>query len=66
MARWVTPSPAIWLRDACSATGLDQIREQAQLGCEISLKRRMIIEMVAAEIGKAAGRHAHAVEPALI
>src|SRR5262245_16836900 len=53
-------------RDHGRAAGLDQIGEQAQLGGEISLQRRVIIEMVAAEIGEAAGRHAHAVEAALI
>ncbi len=40
--------------------------EQAQLGAVILLDRRMIIHVVAAEIGEAAGGKPHAVEPALV
>src|SRR5262249_13397952 len=38
----------------------------AKLGGEIGLQRRVIVEMVAAEIGETAGRHAHAIEATLI
>ena len=48
------------------AAWLDQIGEQTQLGGEIGFERRMVIEMVATEIGECAGRHAQAVEPMLI
>src|SRR5262245_58402972 len=53
-------------RDHGRAAGLDQLREQAQLGGKVILQCRMIIEMIAAEIRKAAGRDTHAVETALI
>jgi hypothetical protein len=53
-------------RDHGRATGNDQVREQSQLGREIIFQRRMIIEMVAAEIGEGAGRDPHPVEPALV
>src|SRR5262249_33432024 len=47
-------------------TRLDPTLEQAQLGGKISAERRVIIEMIAPEIGEAAGAHVHAVETALI
>src|SRR5262245_62490391 len=53
-------------RDHGRAAGLDQIGEQAKLGGEISLQRPVVVEMVAAEVGGAAGRYAHAVEATLI
>src|SRR5439155_24878437 len=53
-------------RDHRRAARLDQVLEQPQLGGKISVERRMIIEMIAAEIGEAAGRNANAVEAALI
>src|SRR5207245_6529073 len=40
--------------------------EQAKLGGEMSREMRVIVEMVAAEIGETAGRHAHTVEATLI
>ena len=44
----------------------DQVVEQPQLGGEIGLDGRMIIEMVARQIGEGAGGNAHAVEPVLV
>ena len=52
--------------DHGGAARLHQIAEQPQLGGEISFERRMIIEMIAADIGECAGGDAHAVEPKLI
>ena len=52
--------------DDRGACGLDQIGEQPQLGGEIALDRGMIVEMVAAEIGKCTGRHSQAVETILV
>ena len=52
--------------DHGGTAGNDQIGEQPELGGEIIFQRRMIVEMVAAEIGEGAGRHPNAVEPALI
>ena len=43
-----------------------QSLEQPQLGGEIGLEARMIIEMIARDVGEAAGRDAQAVEPVLI
>ena len=40
--------------------------EEAQLGAKIVLDRRMIVHVVAAEIGEAAGGEPDAVEPALV
>ncbi len=48
------------------AARLDQLGEQPELGREIASQGRMIVEMVAAEIGEGAGRDTHAVESALI
>ena len=47
------------------AVRLDRVGEQAQLGRQIGFERRVIVEMVAAEIG-GAGRHPHAVEAMLV
>ncbi len=44
----------------------DQVGEQPQLGGQIGFERRMIVEMIAAEIGERAGRDPHAIEPALV
>ncbi len=52
--------------DHGGAARLHEIGEQPQLGGEIGLERRVIVEMIAAEIGEAAGRDAHAVEPVLV
>ena len=46
--------------------GLQQILEQPQLGGEISLEARMIIEMIARDIGETASRDAQTVEPVLV
>ena len=43
-----------------------QVGEQPQLGGEIIFERRMIVEMIAADIGEGADLHAQAVEPMLI
>ena len=48
------------------AGGLDQIGEQPQLRSEIGVERRMIIEMIAAEIGERAGRHPQPIETILV
>jgi hypothetical protein len=53
-------------RDDSGATRRNELCEQPELGGEISLERRMIVQMITAEIGEAAGRHAHTVEPMLI
>ncbi len=52
--------------DHRSATVCHQIIEQPELGREIGLDARMIIEMIAAQIGEAARRDTHAVEPMLV
>ena len=52
--------------DHGGAARLDQVAEQPQLGGEIGLECRMIVEMIAADIGEAAGRDPHAVEPVLV
>ena len=44
----------------------DQVGEQPQLGGEIGFDGRVIIEMVARQIGEGAGGDAHAVEPVLV
>ena len=43
-----------------------QLGEQAQLGGEIGLHGRVIVEVVAAEIGEGGGLQPHAVEPVLV
>ncbi len=48
------------------AATLDQIREQPQLGGEIVRHAWMIIEMIAADIGKAGRHNLHAIEPMLV
>ncbi len=53
-------------RDDRRAAGRDQIAEQPQLGGEVMRHIRMIIHVVARQVGEAAGRDAHAVEPILV
>ena len=48
------------------AAGRDEIAEQPQLCIEVMRDIRMIIHVVARQIGKAAGGDAHAVEPVLV
>ena len=60
------PGIAIVDIDHRGAAGRDQIAEQPQLGVEIGLDARMIIEMIARQIGEGAGGDAHAVEPMLV
>ncbi len=60
------PGIAIVDIDDCRAVRRDQIVEQAPLGGEIGLDGRMIIEMIARQIGEGAGGDAHAVKPVLI
>ena len=52
--------------DHRSPVRLDQLGEQPQLGIKIGLRARMIVEMVAAEIGEGSSCHPDAVEPTLI
>src|SRR5262249_4586656 len=40
--------------------------KQAEFGGEISLDSRVIVEMIARQIGESAGRNAHAIEAMLI
>ena len=71
------PAPSRTAATTCGATSLSasmtagapalqQLVEQAQLGGEIGVRRRVIVEMVARQIGEGAGREAHAVEPVLV
>ena len=60
------PGIAIVDADHRGAAGRDQVGEQPQLGGEIGLDGRMIIEMIARQIGEGAGGDAHAVEPVLV
>src|SRR5437660_3921913 len=53
-------------RDHRRAARRYQIAEQAELRIEIMRNIRMIIHVVAREVGEAAGRDAHAVEAILI
>ena len=53
-------------RDYGCAIRHDQIAEQPQFGGEIMRDVRMVIHVVAREIGESAGRYAHAVQPILI
>ena len=52
--------------DYSGAAGLDKISKQPELGFQISVEARMIIQMVARDIGEAGGFHPHAVEAMLI
>ena len=52
--------------DDGNAVGRQQLGEQAQLGGEIGLHARVIVEMVAAEIGEGGGLQPHAVQPVLV
>ena len=60
------PGIAIVDVDHRGAARHDQLLEQPQLGGEIGFDGRMIIEMIARQIGEGAGRDAHAVEPVLV
>ena len=53
-------------RDHRSAIRRDQIAEQPQLGGKIMRDVRMVIHVVARQVGETAGGDAHAVEPILI
>src|SRR6266700_6075107 len=53
-------------RDHGSTARRDQLAEQPKLGRQIMRDSRMIIHVVAREMGEAAGRDAHAVEAVLI
>ena len=73
MLRPAPPAAAIDLRavlgigvDDGRAVGRQQLGEEAQLGGEIGLHGRVIVEMVAAEIGEGGSLQAHAVEPVLV
>jgi len=52
--------------DDCSAARREQSLEQPQFGGEVSLECRMIVEMIAGDVGEACRRDAQAVEPILI
>jgi len=52
--------------DDSGTAGLDKVREQPELGGEISLQCRVVIEMIAAEVGETACCDPHAVEAMLI
>jgi hypothetical protein len=52
--------------DDASPMRLDQFREQPQLGGKIRRHRRMIIEVIAADIGEGTGRDPHRVKTTLI
>ena len=49
-----------------AAPGGRSVLEQAQLRVAVGVDRAVVVEVVAAEIGEARGREAHAVEPALL
>ena len=55
---------AVGVDDGVSAT-FEQTLEELQLGRKIVRHRRVIVEMVAREVGEGAGAQANAVEPAL-
>ena len=48
------------------AAGYHEIAEQPQFGIEVMRDVGMIIHVVARQVGKAAGRDAHAVEAVLV
>ena len=52
--------------DHRARAGAAAVREQPQLGVEIVLERRVIVEMIARQIGEGGGGQAHAVEPLLV
>ena len=60
------PGIAIVDVDHRRAVGRDHFVEQPQLGGEVVLEGRVIIQMVAGDIGEGAGRDPHAVEPVLV
>ena len=53
-------------RDHGRCSRREQPAEQAQLGVAVVLDRRMVVEMIARQVGEAAGGDAHAVEAVLI
>src|SRR5690348_4118693 len=53
-------------RDHGGTASHDEIAEQPQLGVEIVRDIRMIIHVVARQVGKTAGRDAYAVKPELV
>ena len=53
-------------RDHRRAVRRDQIAEQPQLGGEVVRLVRMVVHVIAREIGEAAGGDAHAIEPELV
>ncbi len=60
------PGIAVVDADHRRAAWLHQRIEQADLGGEIGLDARVIVEMVARQIGESADGNTHAVEPALV
>ena len=52
--------------DDRGATRREDRGEQAELGGEIVVDRRVVVHVVAAEIGEGGGGEAEAVEPALV
>ena len=52
--------------DDRNSVGREQLGEEAQLGREIGLDRRVIVEMIAAEVGEGGGLQPDAVEPVLV
>ena len=45
---------------------IQQVAEQPQLGGQISIEARMIVEMIAGDVGETARSNAQAIEPKLI
>ena len=60
------PRIAIVNADHCGAARHNQVFEQPQLGGEIGFDGRMIVEMVARQIGEGAGSDTDTIEPMLI
>ena len=52
--------------DDRGAAGFEESLEQPQLGGEISCEARVIVEMIAGDVGERAGGDAQAVEPVLV
>src|SRR6266852_2902638 len=50
----------------CNAAVFHQLAEQAELGGEVILETRMIIEMITRDVGEAGRRNLHAVQAVLI
>ena len=53
-------------RNHRSAISSDQLAKQPELGVQVMLYIRMVIHVIARQIGEAAGSDAHAVQPILI